>query len=112
MKIEDIKVGSTLWSTDDGFPVVVSGVGKETVLGYEAGRRHGSEQPYDAADLTEIKTYPELWLNVYQNDAVETITVKHASPWPSLAEAERMTTPDVVARIHLATDGTLTLEDL
>lgn len=110
MKIEDCKVG--LKVTNGIGPGEIKFVGRDIVLVDWHTPIDSIESGEWPRDLDVIKTYPELWLNVYQNDGNERVTVRHACTWPTLAEAKGMTTPDVVARIHLATDGTLTLVDL
>ncbi len=100
------KVRRSTWNQNEF--VEVSAVGRTFFLGsgpfapdedmYElSGARFGDLEPY-----VEPVVYPELWMNVYRD---------YISSWrTSRSEADSTASAGRVGVIHLASDGTLTME--
>lgn len=107
MRIEDIKVGMVIKRSDSRCVETVLFMGNESLFLCDSFGTEWSMLCDELADYHEVKTYPEFWINVYP----DRIGVGHPS------DNEAVKTPfkvvgRAVARIHLATDGTLTLVDL
>jgi hypothetical protein len=108
MNIEDFEVGMKVRYGDSLDVEEVLAVGNQTVYlrTIESGAEWTCQRP---ALLTVVREYPEAWTNIYRAGEYSIPGETYASEADANADSWF---DNAIARIHLATDGTLTLENL